>query len=107
MDTRETLKGILEKGAETVFTVLEHVSRSGMSRSISLHVATAPGQMANITGMAAEVMGERCDRNYGGIKIGGCGMDMGFQLVYMLSSYLYEKDENGRSSGYHLTQHWL
>lgn len=31
----------------------------------------------------------KIDPKHGGIKIGGCGMDMGFELVYRLSAKLY------------------
>src|SRR5512133_1108404 len=77
----------LKPGA-TVYTILRHVSRSGMQRSISLQIIT-DGEINDITGRAAAVMGSRRDDKRGGIKVGGCGMDMGFHLVYNLSRTLY------------------
>lgn len=77
------------KPGDTVFTVLRHVSRSGMMREISLHYIdkeTASPQW--ISGVAARAMGDRLGKR-DGIIVGGCGMDMGFHLVYNLSRTLW------------------
>jgi hypothetical protein len=84
---RERLRGWIKPG-DTVYTVLRHVSRSGMQRSISLLVMHE-GSIMDISGTAAGAMGDRFDRDQGGVKVGGCGMDMGFALVYELSYVLY------------------
>lgn len=83
----------LVKPGDTVYTVLRHVSRSGMSRRIDLYLIDADGPHF-ITGMAAAAMGMRWDRDKGGIIVGGCGMDMGFHLVYNLSRVLF-RDGHG------------
>ena len=85
----EKLRNILKPG-DTIDCVLRHVSRSGMSRRIDLFARTPDGPMF-ITGMAAAAMGERWDRDKGGLVVGGCGMDMGFHLVYNLSYTLWPK----------------
>lgn len=72
----------------TVYTVLRRVSRSGMMRHISLHVIH-DGQPFDITGLAARAIGTLWDRDTGGLKMGGCGMDMGFEAVYVLAATLY------------------
>lgn len=81
------LREILKPG-DTVTTVLRHVARSGMSRSIS---AMIPGtsEVEDITYWAARAMGDRIDQNHGGVIMGGCGMDMGFALVYNLARTLW------------------
>jgi hypothetical protein len=79
----EQLREILKPG-ETVTTLLRHVSRSGMSRSISVI-----RDDQDITWMVARAMGEKIDQTHDGIKQGGCGMDMGFNLVYNLARTLY------------------
>ena len=84
---RLKLLNILKPG-DTIDCVLRHVSRSGMSRRIDLYARTADGPMF-ITGMAAAAMGNRWDRDKGGIIVGGCGMDMGFHLVYNLAWILW------------------
>jgi len=71
----------------TVYTKLNHVSRSGMLRSISLYTISN-NELIWLTGYSAPVLGERLDR-YDGISIVGCGMDMGFELVYRLGRALY------------------
>lgn len=83
----EQLRAWLKPGS-TVFIVLRHVSRSGMSRSISVF-ASVDGQPHDITYQASRVIGESVDRRHGGIRMRGCGMDMGFALVYSLSHVLY------------------
>lgn len=92
----EELRAILKPGA-TVNTILRHVSSSGMSRSISVVVATKNGvrdldYLVNRAGIA------KFDRNRAGLKMGGCGMDMGFALVYSISRALYP-------NGYKCTGH--
>lgn len=115
---------------DTVYTVLRHVSRSGLSRSIDLYVMK-DGQPERITFNAARAMGETIDRTNGGIKIGGAGMDMGFALVYNLSRVMFpnghhcipdarcpsndhsngDREYNAtkmhRDGGYALQQRWL
>ena len=110
----ETLRGMLKPG-DTVNTILRHVSRSGMSRSISLLKGDE-----DITFWAARAMGDKIDQNNGGIKIGGCGMDMGFALVYNLGYCLFpegfkvegtgrngDKSGGDKDGGYALKHRWL
>lgn len=69
----------------TARTILRHVSRSGMRRSISVI-----GQdCADVTFWVARAMGERIDQKNGGIIVDGCGMDMGFSLISNLGYALY------------------
>lgn len=80
------------KPGDRVYTILRHVSASGMSRSISLVVATADDSGPEIVDLdywAVRAMGDRIDQRRGGIKVGGCGMDMGSYLVYNLSWTLF------------------
>jgi hypothetical protein len=81
---RQFLLSILKPG-DTVQTILRHCSRSGMSRSISL-----VKDSKDISYWVMEVLDRKIDQNHGGIKIGGCGMDMGFELVYTLSRVLFK-----------------
>lgn len=84
---REQLRAMLPPGS-TVHTVLRHVSRSGMSRSISLVVAQ-DGEPWDISYLVARATGQKMDPRYGGIRTNGTGMDMGFALVYGLGRTLY------------------
>lgn len=76
------------KPGDTIYTVLRHVSKSGMSRSIQLLISRK-SSLIDITWYAARALDDKIDQNYGGIKIGGCGMDMGFALVYNLSRKMF------------------
>lgn len=86
-NARKVLEEEIRPG-DTIFTILRHVSASGMSRSISL-IKVRNGETWDITYFAACVLGDNIDQKRGGIKIGGCGMDMGFALVYNLSRVLF------------------
>ena len=72
----------------TVYTSCDHVSRSGMHRRINVH-AIVGGEMMWLTGYAANVVGFTRDKKHDGLRIGGCGMDMGFHVVSTLSRVLY------------------
>lgn len=82
------LRSMLKPG-DTVHTILRHVSSSGMSRIIDM-VICRDGEVKSIAWLAARVMDRswKNDRHYG-IQVGGCGMDMGFALVYNLGEYLF------------------
>lgn len=81
------LREILSPG-DTVYTVLRHVSRSGMTRYIDAFVMRdeRPYYLSYLTN---EVLGWRRSRKYDGVKVEGCGMDMGFHLVYSLSRSIF------------------
>lgn len=91
--------GALKPGT-TVYTILRHVSRSGMFRVIQLVVIGAGGTPYQLGYNAALVLGSQYDRDREGVKVGGAGMDMGFHLVYNLSMVLF-------GDGYALSQRWL
>jgi hypothetical protein len=94
------------KPGDTIYTVLRHVSRSGMMRHISLK-AIVDGQIIDITWAAAVAMGDTFTRdNHTALKVTGCGMDLGFNVVYNLSHVLFGKKVDG-DAGYALNQSWL
>ena len=95
----EQLRRQVTKGA-TVYTVLRHVSRSGMSRLISCYVII-DGEPRWLDGFIARAGLFTMDRKREALRVGGCGMDMGFHVVYELASLLY----NGE--GYALNQRWM
>lgn len=84
----EQLRAIVKPGM-TVQTILRHVSRSGMSRSISAVVTTPDGAETIDWLLVRAGIGGGLDRTHDGVKMGGCGMDMGFALVYELSRVLF------------------
>lgn len=127
------LREILKPG-DTVHTILRNVSRSGMNRRISC----VTSDMRDITFHVARALDEPTKNRAGyvqdaGISQSGCGMDMGFNLIYNLASVLFPdgymcigRDENHRcpsndhsngdrdytphmhrSGGYALNQRWV
>jgi hypothetical protein len=83
----------------TVYTVLRHVSSTGMSRVIGL-IVLQDNEPRFYGYHAAKALGWSWDGRRDGVKVGGCGMDMGFHLVYSLSRVLH-------GDGYALNHRWL
>ncbi|MCA2990792.1 hypothetical protein [Gemmatimonas sp.] len=74
------LRDLLPEGA-TVYTILRHVSSSGMTRHISL-VTFSEGRPVNLTVWAGAALGQKVlDNGFLALRVGGCGMDMGFHIV--------------------------
>lgn len=101
-----------------LYTILRHCSKSGMSRIIEVLAIPGPDKKGYnsvlwLGGMIAELLEYKyayaSKSDSGGIKIEGCGMDMGFAIVYELSAMLYGKDAGKDSSDgpYKLQQQWL
>src|SRR6266850_1558603 len=83
----DKLRAILKPG-DTVYTILRHRSRSGMQRVIGAVIKT-DGELRDWSGYVAAAVERRWDNDRGGVVVGGCGMDMGFELVYNLSAVLW------------------
>ena len=111
-DRQEAIEHLREliKPGDTVYTVLRHVSRSGMTRGIDVYYLScqhasksqgvdAPDKVVAepewITGYVGKAIDSPQPRAYWeksmGLKVGGCGMDMGFHVVNSLSYALYGK----------------
>ena len=90
-----------------IHTITRHVSSSGMTRDISL-VYVKGGAIHNITYSAALALEWPLSEKSGNraVRVSGCGMDMGFHLVYTLSRVLYRDAVEG-DAGYKLEQRWM
>lgn len=103
---------------DTVFCILRQVSRSGMSRRIDFYRRdpASDSGMLYLTQQFAWLLDERVHPQ-GGMIVGGCGMDMGFNIVYNVGATLWpngtpqphgrrngEPDSDG---GYALKHRWL
>ena len=110
-EARATLRELVERsqkrrdGSPVIYTFLRHVSKSGMSRDITLKLVDGDGTLRDITYTAALAIGETPRDNYGRrvIRVHGCGMDMGFHLVYSVSHALYDGQER---AGYVIHHEW-
>ena len=80
------------KPGDTVYTVLEHVSRSGMQREIRVLLARTADDGRIYFIHPNHAIGKALGYRQGkrdGLIVGGCGKDMGFHIVYSLSRVLF------------------
>lgn len=94
----DQLSKLIPRGS-TVYTVLRHVSASGMTRRIDLYCIN-DGCLRFISGYADHVGLAKRHKSKSGLIVGGCGMDMGFHLVYNLADIMYQ-------DGYALKHEWI
>lgn len=64
---------------DTIYTVIRHVSSSGMQREISVKMIDA-GRIIHLDWLVSTALGKKIGK-HNGIVMKGCGMDMGFALV--------------------------
>ena len=120
-----SLRKMLKPG-DTVRTILRHRSSSGMFRVITLAIIgkdhNGKPDIFCIDGKVCEILGYKYNTKHDGVPVSGCGMDMGFHLVYNLGRALFPKgfilpkgksgrngDTSGRDNdgGYALNHRWL
>lgn len=118
LERNEAIQQLREwiKPGDTVYTILDHVSASGMSRHIRVVIPMVGGpsvesippggkltdyvrrdgitvDFRHPNYAVGKVLGlrhaKRNGREQDALVVGGCGMDMGFHVVYELSSVLY------------------
>lgn len=109
----ETLRGMLKPG-QTVYTSVKNVSRSGMTRTLRVYILQ-DDRIRNISGYVASALDWPGSAD--GVKVGGCGMDMGFHTVYVLGRNLWPQgtpeahgSRNGVpdfDGGYALKHDWI
>lgn len=103
------------KPGQKIYCTLRSVSASGMSRRISLHTIHK-GELIPLD-YTASILTGRTLSDKGGIVCNGCGMDMGFDLVYSLGYSIWPKGtpkahgtRNGqpdKDGGYALKHIWI
>lgn len=106
VESIERLRTILDGDDKPViYTILRHVSSNGMSRDISLLYVKGK-EIYHLNYSVACALGDRLVSRNGSdaIRVHGAGMDMGFHLVYSLSSVLYAGEDR---AGYKLSHRWL
>lgn len=104
------------KPKDTVYTRLNHCSRSGMMRVIDLFVIRE-NEPRRITWQVCAATNGTYNEKHDGLRMDGCGMDMGFAAVYNLGRTLWpdgtpephgtrngEADSDG---GYALKHRWM
>ena len=80
----EAIKDLREEtsNVDVIYTDVVHVSRSGMFRCIRPFIITDDRRPWDLTYLVARAGIGKANQRHGGIEMGGCGMDMGFALVY-------------------------
>ena len=111
----------IKRTRPTVYTVCKHVSSSGMLRVIDCFVIR-DNKPINVSHLIEAYGLYKRDKRRNGVRVSGCGMDMGFAVVYGLSNeifpkgFKYRKNEHHRNGdpsnrdrmgGYALKQEWL
>jgi hypothetical protein len=88
-EAQQELRNILNSiPTDTIYTVIRHVSTSGMQREISVRMIDA-GRIISLDWLIANATGRKIG-NHNGLVVKGCGMDMGFHLVDGLNSEFVE-----------------
>jgi hypothetical protein len=118
------LKTYLKPGDE-IQLILRHRSRSGMFRRISPILQHRKRGTLHLDYLFHRAFNPESSKRVGGgdgVPVSGCGMDMGFHLVYTVAAYMWPKgaklpkgmcgrngDKSGyeTSGGYLLKSHWL
>jgi hypothetical protein len=83
----ESLRDMLKPG-DTVYTSVKSVAKSGMSRTIACYIIKN-NEPLWISRLVAKAIGHAFDDDKEAVRITGAGMDMGWALIYELSSVLF------------------
>ena len=103
---RAMFRGRRSLDSLTVYTVLKHVSKSGMARWLDLYIIR-DNRPVWITWLAARSIGAPFDKKREALRIDGAGMDMGFAAVYDLSIALFCMGNYKHEAAYRLNHRWL
>jgi hypothetical protein len=100
---------------KTVYAINRHTSRSGLMRHLDFYVFV-DNDRVYLSGYIAAVLDMPRTKD-GAIKVAGCGMDMGFHIVYNLGATLWpagtdephgtRNSESDREGGYAIRSDWL
>lgn len=83
LEALQKLKEIMNKTEnKRVYATVLHVSNTGMSRVIKFIAITKRGHVYNLNELIHRITGYAWDRNYYGLRVYGCGMDMVFNTLY-------------------------
>lgn len=75
---------------QKIYLCIKHVSRSGMQREISIYVHDGDS-MQMLSWSTAVVLGWSMGK-HDGVKVDGCGMNMGFHLVDCMVNRVFGRD---------------
>lgn len=104
---RENLRDL--KPGDRIYCVQRHVARSGMCRHIDFYQIqndTKSPSVQCISAWVADLLGYPRDKKGNSVIVRGCGMDMGFAVVYELSKTLFP-DNAECDPGLNLKAVWM
>ena len=94
------------KPGDTLYTLIKSVARSEMSRVIQV-IQIVNNEPHYLGYNVALALGRSYDRKQEGVRVNGCGMDMGFELIYALSCKLFCEEHYDHDKAYSLKHRWL
>lgn len=104
----EILHDIIKPG-DTVYTSLRQVASNGMSRHIEVTIPQKRKDgslyIRNITSLVGRAAGFKISPKTDALVVGGAGMDMGFHVVYSLSSAMFKGGVKCVGKGCHSNDH--
>jgi hypothetical protein len=101
IDSLKNIFNLMPPEKRVIYCVLRSVSKSGMSRVIDFYTIEND-KPQYLSGLIRMALGYRMAKN-GGLVVGGCGMDMGFHVVYTVASVIY----GGNRGGYEIKSEWI
>ena len=91
-DAKARLLEMLSPG-DTIYTVLRHVSKSGMMRAIDVYAFSPDPEYGTTKLRLSSLVAAAADMNYSekheAIRADGCGMDMGYHIMTNLGRALF------------------
>jgi hypothetical protein len=96
--TKYLVKPVRKEGSrycenrQTVYCIVGHVAKSGMSRDIRFYVVTE-GELVSLTWAIATIIDAKM--HDAGLRIGGCGMDMRFAVLDAMARKMWGAGHSG------------
>jgi hypothetical protein len=110
------LKALIKPGS-IVSTLLKNINSSGMQRQISFYIVDPRDNEINNIDYYLAIITDTKQSKSGALTVNGCGMDMGFSVVYNLGSILWptgtdtphgtRNGEPDSAGGYALKHKWI
>ncbi|WP_333674904.1 hypothetical protein [Glutamicibacter sp.] len=84
----EKLHRLLRPG-DTLYTILRHSAASGMFRRVSVYHIGTEGEPQWLDGYISIALGLKLKPDVEGLPAPGCGLDVGFEIVYNLGRAMF------------------
>ncbi len=92
--TKKQLEKAFSNSRRNVIASIKHVSSSGMHRVITFYIITKNG-IECIDNDICDALDYKRDKKYWGIRVGGCGMDMIYNVLDSFTRKMDIKWDNG------------